>query len=64
MTDAGGDAIWLHRLQHWLAHLTGWNECRAISWHDSEGNHFSGAECVTCGKVHPGTVVDWRKVNR
>jgi hypothetical protein len=45
---------------HWLAHLIGWNQCRTYSWTDMNGRFFTGAQCVTCGRVHPDTIVDWR----
>jgi hypothetical protein len=46
---------WLHRLAHWL----GMNHCAPISWNDANGDHYCGAQCVTCGAVHPDTVVNF-----
>jgi hypothetical protein len=47
---------------HRLAHLTHWNLCEATSWTDAEtGKHFTGAKCVTCGRI--SAVVDWDDVH-
>lgn len=45
----------IKRLFHWVAHKTGQNEGRVVTWQEN-GFIWVGFECSTCKTIDPTTV--------